>query len=75
MNSDAEQRNHRADRELDAAGDDDEGLTDRENAEQADLIGGVGDVIGQQEARIDDDDGADDQDQDEQARSFCPIMR
>ena len=49
----AEQRDHRADRQLDPAGDDDEGLADGEQAEQADLVGGVGQVARQQEPRID----------------------
>ena len=35
---DAEQGEHRADRELDAAGDDDEACADREQAEQADQV-------------------------------------
>ena len=68
---DAEQRDHRADRQLDSADDDDEGFGDGEDAEQPDLVGGVGEIAGQQEARIDKgDDGADHQDQHEQAQVF-----
>ena len=68
---DAEQRDHRADRQLDSPDDDDEGLGDGEDAEQTDLVGGVGEIAGQQEAWIDEgDDGADHQDQDEQAQVF-----
>ena len=36
---DAEQGEHRADRQVDAAGDDDQPLADREQAEQADQVG------------------------------------
>ena len=68
---DAEQRDHRADRQLDSPDDDDEGLGDGEDAEQPDLVGGVGEIAYQQEAWIDEgDDGADHQDQDEQAQVF-----
>ena len=64
----AEQRDHRADRQLDAAGDDDEGLADGEQAEQADLVGGIGQVARQQETRIDQRHrGADHDDEDEEA--------
>ena len=66
-----EKRDHRSDRELDAAGDDDEGLGYRENAEQPYLVGGVGQVADQQEARIDQpDDRANHQDEDQQAEVF-----
>src|SRR5699024_10869432 len=64
--NDAEQRDHRADRQLDAAGDDDEALPDGEDAEKSDEVGGVGDVDGGEEARIDQRDHRshhDDQDQ------------
>ncbi len=63
----AEQRDHRAHRELDAAGDDHEALTDREEAEEADEVRGVGEVDRRDEARVDEgDDRADHQDQDEE---------
>src|SRR6185369_10482014 len=42
----AEKRDHGTDRQLDAAGDDDEGFADGEHAEQADQIGRIGDVHG-----------------------------
>src|SRR5882724_5075558 len=68
---DAEQRDDGADRQLDAAGDDHEGLGQREQAEEADLVGGVGEVDREQEARVDDrDDGADDEDEEEEAEVF-----
>ena len=61
----------RADRQLDAAGDDDEGLADREQAEQADLVGGVGEVARQQEALVDQRHRrADDEDEEEEAEVF-----
>src|SRR5262249_18249074 len=47
-----EQRYQRADRQFDAAGDDDESLADGKDAEQADLVGGVRDVGGEEEALI-----------------------
>ena len=49
---DAEQGEHGADRQVDAAGDDDEALADREDAEQADEVGRVRQVDGRDEARI-----------------------
>ena len=43
----------------------------REDAEQADEIGGVGEVDRRQEARVDErDDRADDEDQDEETQVF-----
>ncbi|BAB51502.1 mll4969 [Mesorhizobium japonicum MAFF 303099] len=72
----SQQRHHRADRQLDAAGDDDEGLADRQDAEQADQVRGVGKVDRQEEARIDDGhDRADHQDQDQQAEIFLAHRR
>ena len=63
-----EQGDHRADRQLDPAGDDDEGLADGEQAEQADLVGGIGQVARQQEPRIDQRHrGADHDDEDKKA--------
>src|SRR5262249_49185731 len=68
---DAEQRDHRADGQFYTADDDDEGLGDGEDAEQSDLVQGVGEIADQQEARIDEgDDRADDEDQDQQAQVF-----
>jgi len=47
------------------------GLGDGEDAEQPDLVGGVGEIADQEEARIDEgDDRADHQDQDKQAQVF-----
>src|SRR5262249_24708829 len=67
----AEQRDHRADRKFYSANDDDEGLGDGEDAEQSDLVGGVGEIADQKEARIDEgDDRADQKDQDKQAQVF-----
>jgi hypothetical protein len=64
----AEQRDHRANRQLDAAGDDHECLADGKQPEQSDLIGGIGKVGWQQEARIDERHrGADHDDEDEKA--------
>ena len=68
---DAEQCDHGADRQLDSADDDDEGFGNGEDTEQTDLIGGIGEIADEQEARIDEgDDSADDQDQDEQTQVF-----
>ena len=63
----AEQREHRADRQIDAAGDDDEALADGEQAEEADQVGRVRQVDRRDEARVDQrDDGADDEDEEEE---------
>ena len=40
----AEQREHRSDRQVDAAGNDHEAFAEREQSEQSDQIGGVGQV-------------------------------
>ena len=64
----ADQREHRAHRELDAAGDDDQPLADREQAEQPDQVRHVDEVDRREEARVEGGrEGADDQDQDEEA--------
>src|SRR5262249_23627503 len=61
---DAEQRENRADGEVDAAGDDDEALADREQAEQPDQVRRVAEIDRRQEAGIEDGhDQADHQDQ------------
>ena len=68
---DAEQRDDRADRQLDAARDDHESLADGEYSEQTDQIGGVGDVDRRQEPGIDDrDHRPDDDDQHQQTQVF-----
>ena len=50
---DAEQREHRAERKVDAAGDDHEPLAERKHTEEADQIGHVEQVHQRQEGRID----------------------
>jgi hypothetical protein len=66
---DPQQSDDRSDRQLDAARDDDEGLGQREKAEQPDQIGRVGQVDGRQEAWIDTgDDRADDENQQEKTQ-------
>ena len=49
---DAEQREDRADREIDAARDDDEAFADREQAVEPDQVRGVRDVDGRDEAGV-----------------------
>src|SRR6185437_12267329 len=67
----AEQREDRTDRQVDTAGDDDNALAQREQAEQADQVGGVAEVDRRQEARIHEGyDAADHDDQQEQAEVF-----
>ncbi len=67
----AQQREHRADREIDAAGDDHKAFAEREQPEKTDQIGGVGHVDRGQKARVDQrDDGADHEDEDEEAQIF-----
>ena len=62
-----QQREHRSDRQVDAPRDDDEGLADREQAEQTDQIGGVRQVDRRDEARIHHRDrGADHEHEDEE---------
>ena len=72
-----EERDQRTDREIDAARDDGEGLADREYAEQADLVGGVGEVPRKQEPLVDqlDDGRPENQDQDKQAKVFLEHRR
>ena len=48
---DRAEANDRADRQVDAAGDDDEGLADREDGDHRTLTQQVGDVVGRCEAR------------------------
>ena len=65
---DADQREHRAHRELDAAGDDDQPDADAEQAEEPDQVRHVDEVDGREEARVEGGrHRTDDQDQDEQA--------
>jgi hypothetical protein len=67
----ADQRDHRSHRQFNAAGDDDESLTDRRQAEQPDEIRGIGDIDRQQKARVQNrHDRADSQDQDEKEKVF-----
>src|SRR5260370_7236895 len=64
---DAQQGEHRADREVDAAGDDDEALADREEAEQADQVRRIREVDRRDEARVQDgDDKAHNDDQEKE---------
>jgi hypothetical protein len=64
-----EKSDHRTDRKIDAAGDDDETLPDRKHAEEADQVGGVGDVDWREEPRVDErHDGTHHNDQDEESQ-------
>src|SRR6478735_9127936 len=66
-----QQGEDRADRQVDAAGDDDDALAQREQAEQADQVRSVAEIDRRQEARVHEvHDAADHDDQQEQAEVF-----
>jgi hypothetical protein len=67
----ADQGEHRAHREIDAAGDDDDADADREDAEEADQVRHVAEIDRRQEHRVEDrGDRTDDEDQHEEPEVF-----